>query len=104
MAIEWIAIIYDKPGSDRTPYRPQHLKDIPPNVENGKIVSAGAIYKDVIDGKPTNFAGSMLNLVADTKEEALDIIRNDVFAKNGVWDVENVLIYPFGCAVRKEKK
>lgn len=101
--VEWVVIVYDKPGSDRSQFRPQHLAALPPLVESGKLVQAGAIYKDVIDGKPTNFAGSHLTVVADTKEEVIQIIKNDVFAKEGIWDVENAIIYPFGCAYRVAK-
>ncbi|SCW02298.1 LAFE_0F03356g1_1 [Lachancea fermentati] len=102
--VEWCAIVYDKKGSDRSQERPAHLAGIPPLVEQGKLVCAGAIYHDVVDGKPTNFAGSHLQIVADTKEEALEVIKNDVFAKKGIWDLDSILIFPFGCAVRKEKK
>ncbi|CAG99137.1 YciI family protein [Kluyveromyces lactis] len=102
--VEWVVIVYDKPGSDRSACRPQHLAGIPPLVEAGKIVHAGAIYKDVVDGKPANFAGSHLTIVADSKDEVVELLKNDVFAKNDIWDVDNALIYPFGCAVRKEKQ
>ena len=102
--VEWCAIIYDKPGVDRSVHRQEHLAEIPKLVEQGKLVQAGAIYKEVVDGRPSQFAGSQLTLVADSREEALAIIRDDPFAKHGVWDVENVVLYPFGCAVRKEKQ
>ncbi|SCU93303.1 LAMI_0E13894g1_1 [Lachancea mirantina] len=101
--VEWVAIVYDKKGSDRSQARPEHLAGIPPLVQAGKLVCAGAIYHDVIDGKPANFAGSHLQIVADTKEEALEVVKNDIFAKTGIWDLENILIYPFGCATRAAK-
>lgn len=101
--VEWCVIVYDKPGADRGPYRPTHLAGIPPLVEQGKLVNAGAIYHDLVDGKPANFAGSNLTVVADTKEEVLEILNNDIFAKEGVWDMSTVKIFPFGCAARKEK-
>lgn len=97
--VEWVAIVYDKPGSDRFASRPQHLAGIPPLVEQGKLVCAGAIYND--DG---TFAGSHLQIVADTKEEALQLIHNDIFAKNGIWELDNIILYRFGCAVREPKK
>lgn len=102
--VEWVAIIFDKPGSDRSTCRPEHLAGIPPLVEQGKLVCAGAIYNEPKepDGERT-FAGSHLQIVADTKEEALELIHNDVFAKNGIWDLDNIVLYQFGCAVRKPK-
>lgn len=102
--VEWCVIVYDKKGSDRSLFRPAHLQGIPKLVEEGKLVCAGAIYQDVSpEGKLSNFAGSHLQIVADTKEEALEIVKGDVFAKEGIWDLENIIIYPFGCAVRQPK-
>lgn len=97
--VEWCAIIYDKKGSDRSQFRAQHLVGIPPLVEQGKFVCAGAIYND--DG---SFAGSHLQIVADSKDEALSIINADIFAKEGIWDLDSLIIYNFGCAVRIEKQ
>lgn len=103
--VEWCVVVYDKPNADRSQFRPAHLAGIPPLVEQGKLVCAGAIFNEIPqEGKPLNFAGSQLTIVADSKEEALEVVKNDVFAKEGVWDLENILIFPFGCAVRKEKK
>jgi len=102
--VEWLAIVYDKPGTDRTELRPLHLKDIPPAVESGIVTNAGAIYHGLdFEGKPSEFAGSAFNLVADTKEEALEFLKKDVYAKSGIWDVDNILIFPYGCAYRKGK-
>lgn len=102
--VEWVAIVYDKPGSDRSTCRPEHLAGIPPLVEQGKLVCAGAIYNEpTTPGGERTFAGSHLQIVADTKEEALQLIYNDVFAKKGIWDLDNIILYQFGCAVRKAK-
>lgn len=98
--VDWVVIVFDK--SDRAPYRDAHLKGIPQQVDAGKIVCAGAIYNEPkAPGEPRTFAGSHLQVVADTKEEALDIVKSDVFAKEGVWDLNNIIIYQFGCAVRQ---
>lgn len=44
------------------------------------------------DDEPSSldFAGSSLVVVASSKEEVLDILKQDVYAQNGVWDVDNV--------------
>ncbi|EDO16064.1 hypothetical protein Kpol_1016p3 [Vanderwaltozyma polyspora DSM 70294] len=96
--VEWCVIINDKKGSDRSELRPQHLAGIPPLVEQGKLKCAGAIYND--DG---SFAGSHLQIVADTKEQALEVVKGDVFATGGIWDLDSIIIYKFGCAVRQPK-
>ncbi|KAL3235077.1 YCII-related domain [Nakaseomyces bracarensis] len=102
--VEWCAIVYDKPGSDRSTCRPEHLANIPPLVQAGKLVCAGAIYHDPEQpGGERKFAGSHLQIVAESREEALALIHNDVFAKNGIWDLDNIILYQFGCAVREPK-
>ena len=103
--VEWCVIVYDKPGSDRSKFRPQHLAGVSNLVEQGKLVCAGAIYHEpTTEGGERTFAGSHLQIVADTKQEAIDIVLNDVFAKGGIWDIDNIICYRFGCAVRKEKE
>lgn len=36
------------------------------------------------------FAGSSLVVVAETKEEVIAALKNDIYSKEGVWDVDNV--------------
>ncbi|KAH3674342.1 hypothetical protein WICMUC_003368 [Wickerhamomyces mucosus] len=102
--VEWLAIVYDKPGSDRSSVRSQHLADIPNSVTAGEVTNAGAIFNEIPqDGLKPNFAGSVLNIVADSKEQVLEILKKDIYAKTGVWDLENTLIYPTAVAYRKSK-
>ncbi|ONH66867.1 hypothetical protein BON22_2843 [Cyberlindnera fabianii] len=102
--VEWLAVVYDKPNTDRSAVRAQHLADIPANIESGKVTSAGAIFNEVpVEGAKPNFAGSMLTIVADTKEEVIDILKKDIYAKEGIWNFDNVLVYPLGLAYRKGK-
>ncbi|CAR28704.1 hypothetical protein ZYGR_0U00620 [Zygosaccharomyces rouxii] len=98
--VEWVVIAFDK--ADRSAYRSEHLAGIPPQVESGKLVCAGAIYNEPkAPGEPRTFAGSHLQVVADTKEEAIEIVKSDIFAKEGVWDLDNLIVYQFGCAIRQ---
>lgn len=84
--------------------RAQHLADIPAGVASGKVTTAGAIFNEIPqEGARPNFAGSVLTIVADTKEEVIEVLKGDVYAKQGVWDLNNVLIYPVGLAYRKAK-
>jgi uncharacterized protein YciI len=102
--VEWTAIVYDKPGSSRAAYRDQHLKDIPTSFANGSISSAGALLNALPkEGEKLDFAGSILSVNAESKEEVLEILSKDVYARNGVWDLTNVLIYPTIIAGRKGK-
>ncbi|CEP60654.1 YciI family protein LALA0_S01e15896g [Lachancea lanzarotensis] len=102
--VEWAVVIFDKKGSDRTKLRPEHLEGVHYQYGKGVLKCAGAIYHNVgDDGKLSEFAGSHLQIEAPTKEDALQVIYNDPFAKNDIWDLENIIIYPFGCAVRAAK-
>lgn len=104
--VEWIAIVYDVPNSARLKVRAEHMAAIPLNVASGKITNAGGIFEKVNEetGKPENFIGSSFNIVADTKEEALEFLKQDVYCKEGVWDMNSVIIHPYGCAVRIGKE
>lgn len=44
------------------------------------------------DDQPSSldFAGSTVVAVAESKEEVLKILENDVYAKEGVWDLSKV--------------
>jgi hypothetical protein len=80
------------------------LADIPAGVSSGKITTAGAIFHEIPqEGAKPNFAGSVLTIVADTKEEVLDVLKGDIYAREGIWDLNNVLVYPAGLAYRKAK-
>lgn len=53
----------------------------------------GAVLDSVpVGDDPTQweFAGSTLILVAESKDEVLDILRRDIYTTSGVWDVEKV--------------
>lgn len=100
--VEWVVIIYDKPGSDRTPYLDEHFKNIPNAVEKGFIVCGGAIYKDTNETNGELVAiGSHIQVVANNKEEIIANLRHDVFAREGIWDFNNVIIHQFDCVVRQ---
>ncbi|KAK6459095.1 uncharacterized protein RJT20DRAFT_4677 [Scheffersomyces xylosifermentans] len=101
MSIEYNVIVYDKPNVDRTKVRPAHVAAIASVVNSGIVKAAGAIYHD--DAK-TKFAGSAFHLVADSKEDVIEFLKRDIYYKEGIWDIENVIINPIGLAVRLPKK
>lgn len=90
-------IVYDKPGTDRTLVRPQHVAAIPEAVNSGIVTSVGAIYQDV---EKTKFAGSTFHLFAESKEEILDFLKKDIYYQEGIWDIESVVANPVGIACR----
>lgn len=98
--IEWNVIIYDKPNVDRTAVRPQHVADIPAAVNSGVVKAAGAIYKDAAK---TQFAGSTFHLMAENEAEIIEFLKKDIYFRQGIWDIENVVMNPVGIAVRLPK-
>lgn len=41
------------------------------------------------DGKEVPFRGSMIIYTGETAEEIRGLIEEDVYAKSGVWDIDN---------------
>lgn len=55
----------------------------------------GALLDDVPQpGQSLKICGSAMLVQADSREEVLQVIQQDIYAKNGVWDLEKVQIYP----------
>ncbi|KAK4224403.1 hypothetical protein QBC38DRAFT_371066 [Podospora fimiseda] len=93
--IEWLVVVPDFPGvnSKRLEVRPQHFAGLAPAVTSGLYKLGGAILHDPpTSADPTtfNFAGSTVVILASSREEIKETLKNDIYAKEGVWDVENV--------------
>ncbi|PWY63432.1 hypothetical protein BO83DRAFT_441318 [Aspergillus eucalypticola CBS 122712] len=100
---EFLCILPDKPGmmAKRLEVRPQHLEGVKPLVEAGSVVAGGAMLdKHPAEGESLSFQGSMMMVLAETKEEAEALLRNDIYTKSGVWDMDKAQIIPFKSAVR----
>lgn len=53
----------------------------------------GAVLNDVPtsdDPSTFSFAGSTIVIQAASREEIKEVLRKDIYAESGVWDVENV--------------
>ncbi|PNS20010.1 hypothetical protein CAC42_1457 [Sphaceloma murrayae] len=100
---EWLVLMKDKPNSleARMKVRPQHLEALKPQVEAGHWVFGGATLNAPASEGKLDIDGSCMLGVADTKEEILARLKKDVYATSGVWDIDNVQIIPFKCAIRK---
>ena len=46
------------------------------------------------------FSGSTLMVVAESKQAVIDLIKDDIYVKSGVWDLEKVMIWPAKIAFR----
>lgn len=47
-----------------------------------------------VEGQTPQFKGSMMIFRGTSAEEVREILNNDVYAKNEVWDMENTQIIP----------
>ena len=46
------------------------------------------------EGETPSFKGSMLICTVEEEEEAWELIRNDIYVKSGVWDVDAAQVLP----------
>ncbi len=60
----------------RTPFRPEHLATAAARLADGRYLLVGA-YADV--------SASVIVVRAETEAEALAIVGDDVYLRNGVW-------------------
>ncbi|ODV84924.1 hypothetical protein CANARDRAFT_28662 [[Candida] arabinofermentans NRRL YB-2248] len=99
---EYLVIVHDKPNADRLKYRPQHLLGVPPLFSNKNKVTvtcAGALFSN---DERTKFEGSTFHVLAENEDDIKEFLKLDIYAKEGVWDLENVDIWGLGCAGRTE--
>jgi uncharacterized protein YciI len=80
------------------PLQSQHFTGIQSAKESGLFQMGGAVLNEVPtsdDPKTFSFAGSTIVIQASSREEVVEILKQDIYAKSGVWDVDNVSLLPF---------
>ncbi|KAL2757970.1 hypothetical protein ACRALDRAFT_2025655 [Sodiomyces alcalophilus JCM 7366] len=93
---EWLVVVPDKPGvkAKRLEVRPTHFADLKPKLDAGIYKMGGALLDEVPadESDPTSFkfSGSTLVCLAETREEVIEHLKNDIYTKTGVWDLEKV--------------
>ncbi|KAK3953775.1 hypothetical protein QBC32DRAFT_111224 [Pseudoneurospora amorphoporcata] len=103
--IEWLVVVpdFEGVGEKRLEVRPDHFAGLGKNVDNGCFQMGGAVLSEPPtsdDPKTFKFAGSTIVLLAESREEVIEILKGDVYAQKGVWDVDNAQMWPFKCAFR----
>ncbi|OJJ06546.1 hypothetical protein ASPVEDRAFT_75640 [Aspergillus versicolor CBS 583.65] len=101
---EWLCILPDKPNvlELRKKVKQDHYNGIPALVQSGRMLAGGAMLDShPEEGKEVPFRGSMIIYTGETVEEIRGLIKEDVYAKSGVWDIDNAQIIPYVSAVRE---
>ncbi|QVM08869.1 hypothetical protein D8B26_003542 [Coccidioides posadasii str. Silveira] len=99
---DWIVIVPDAASTTlekRMGFRDAHISNLGPIIESGFLKMGGAVLSHhPKNGEAPPMKGSALIVQADSEEEIRDILAKDVYATSGVWDLDNVKVYPFRCA------
>ncbi|KAI3396920.1 hypothetical protein diail_11533 [Diaporthe ilicicola] len=102
---EWLVVVPDKPGAlaKRLEVRPQHFEGLTKMKESGAFKMGGAVLEEMPPDDEVSsmkFSGSTLMVVAESKQAVIDLIKDDIYVKSGVWDLEKVMIWPAKIAFR----
>ncbi|KAI0382680.1 hypothetical protein F5Y04DRAFT_279456 [Hypomontagnella monticulosa] len=101
---DFLVQITDKPGmlSTRVSNVQAHMARLKGLVESDTIVMSGpTLTAHPKAGEGLAINGSAWLVRANSEEEVRAIVADDIYAKLGVWDLDNVTITPMKCAVRK---
>ncbi|KAG5788076.1 hypothetical protein H9Q69_012860 [Fusarium xylarioides] len=95
---EWIVLIPDAKGSleTRMRVRETHIKEMLKHIDSGLFQMGGG----TLAGDSVN--GSAIIARAKSAADILAVLKNDVYARSGVWDLENINFIPFKCVYRRE--
>lgn len=70
-----------------------HLTNLKPAVDSGFWLFGGATLDQPIkEGEKPQINGSVMLALAESKEEVLNALKEDVYFKSGVWDWDKVCV------------
>ncbi|KAJ9642446.1 hypothetical protein H2199_004827 [Coniosporium tulheliwenetii] len=101
---EWLVILPDKEGAleKRMKVRPEHLEKVRPLADAGLVPFGGAFLSELPkEGEQPKLAGSAMIAVGESREEVVEMLKKDVYTREGVWDWDKVQMWPFKTAIRK---
>jgi uncharacterized protein YciI len=94
VAVETVYVVevsYAADAAEKRPaVRPEHLSRIARLMDEGRVIEAGG-YLD--------FSSAVLFVRAASEEEAIALIRDDVYIRSGVW-IDDIRARAFGRVVR----
>ncbi|KAI3326788.1 hypothetical protein HD806DRAFT_488206 [Xylariaceae sp. AK1471] len=100
---EWLVIAPDEDGAidRRLKARPKHLEEIKPDVDSGFLVFGGPFSASPPKADaPPSMIGSVIVMVAGSKQEVVDRLKKDLYTAERVWDWEKIQIFPFKSTIR----
>ncbi|KAK7744568.1 hypothetical protein SLS53_003454 [Cytospora paraplurivora] len=81
----------------------QHFENLLKKKETGAFKMGGAVLEDIPADEEVSsmkFAGSTLVVVAESRQAVIDLIKDDIYVKSGVWDLEKAQIWAAKIAFR----
>ncbi|KAF4961423.1 hypothetical protein FGADI_277 [Fusarium gaditjirri] len=96
--MEWIVLIPDTGGSleTRMRVRQTHIKDMLQHIDSGLFqMGGGTLAGNTVDCSA---------IIARAKSEAdiISVLKTDIYARSGVWDLDKIQFIPFRCVYRRE--
>ncbi|PTD02127.1 hypothetical protein HYE67_000220 [Fusarium culmorum] len=94
---EWIVLIPDVKGSleTRVRVRETHIEEMDQHVKSGFFqMGGGTLAGNAVDG-------SAIIARAKSEGEILAVLKTDVYARSGVWDLDKIRFIPFKCVYRR---
>ncbi|OCK81812.1 hypothetical protein K432DRAFT_391844 [Lepidopterella palustris CBS 459.81] len=100
---EWLIIAPDFPDSlqKRLNVRQTHLENLQKDPESFWLWGGAFLDEPSKEGETPKMKGSAMLVWANSKEEVLKRLKNDVYVTGEVWDFEKLQIFPFKSALRK---
>ena len=100
---EFLVILPDHANSlqKRLAVRAKHFEKLTPHLQSGDLVFGGATLSGhPNEGEQPDMTGSAMLIKGESEEAVREWVANDVYSTSGVWNVDEIKIYPFRCAVR----
>ncbi|KAF4634282.1 hypothetical protein G7Y89_g3828 [Cudoniella acicularis] len=100
---EWLVIMPDLPTSIEQRHRlaMAHVMEMLPRQKNGFWHLGGSeMFYESMGTDPSKLRGNLLTSSDVSKEEVWKALKADVYAKEGVWDIEKSEIIPFNSFFR----
>jgi uncharacterized protein YciI len=102
---DWLVQLPDKSGvlPTRMQHLAAHMQHNKPNVEAGTIVMSGPTLSShpKSAGEGLAMTGSVMLWRAASEEEVWRSLKEDPYAREGVWDLDKATVTPYYCGVRK---